>query len=213
MTSYLHDMDGTYTKMIKEDEGTRLSKVLLARMLLRRSGLNHDEKLHTLASCGHEYNLDKIRTALRLTYADANRDDARRRFSQTPKASPTTHKKPPFRRVKKHGINHLDALSEEDPHQEEHDQEEDDHEADNDEEDDDDQLVEGEQPEVKTKKVPTSTRMTNSSGRSSTKDSRPGRSSRARQKVGKNPLVVDEVDIDLPLQVHRKSRRSRRRRP
>ena len=121
MTSYLRDMDRTYTKMIKEGEGTRLSEVTLARRLLRRSGLNHDEQRHVLASFGHEYNLDRIRTALRLTYGDANRDDARRRFSQTPKASPTTHKKPPFRRFKKHGVNHLDALPEEDP-QDDHEQ-------------------------------------------------------------------------------------------
>ena len=146
MTSYLRDMDRTYTKMIKEDEGTRLSEVTLARRLLRRSGLNHDEQRHVLASCGHEYNLDKIRTALRLTYGDANRDGARRRFSQTPKASPT-HKKPPFRRFKKHGVNHMDALPEEDPHQEDHGQEEGDHEEDNDEEDDDEQPVEDERPE------------------------------------------------------------------
>ena len=95
--------------MIKEDEGTILSEVTLARRLLRRSGLNHDEQRHVLASCGHEYNLDKIRTALRLTYGDANRDDSRRRFSQAPSAAPTRkpgfggggNKKPPFRRFKK----------------------------------------------------------------------------------------------------------------
>ena len=54
-----------YTKMIKEDKGTKLSDVTLARRLLRRSGLNHDEQRHVLASCNHEYNLDKIKTALR----------------------------------------------------------------------------------------------------------------------------------------------------
>ena len=69
MTSYLRDMDRTYTKRIKEDEGTRLSEATLARKLLRRSGLKHDEKRHVLASCGHEYNHDKTRTALRLTNA------------------------------------------------------------------------------------------------------------------------------------------------
>ena len=149
MTAYLRDMDRTYTKMIKEDEGTRLSEVTLARRLLRRSGLNQDEQRHVLASCGHQYDLEKIRTALRLTYGDANRDDSKRRFSQTAKASPstTTHRKPPFRRFKKHGVNHLDALSEEDPHQEEHEHEEDDHEAEDDDEDDDDQPVEDEPAE------------------------------------------------------------------
>ena len=88
MTSYLRDVGRTYTKMIKEDEGTRLSEVTLARRLLPRSGLNHDEQRHVLASCGHEYNLDKIRTALRLTYGDANRDDSRRCFPQAPSAAP-----------------------------------------------------------------------------------------------------------------------------
>ena len=72
MTSCLRNMDRTYTKMINEDEEARLSEVTLARRLLRRSGLNHDEQRHVLASCGHEYNLDKIRTALRLIYGDAN---------------------------------------------------------------------------------------------------------------------------------------------
>ena len=129
MTSYLRDMDRTYTKMIKEDEGTRLSEVTLARRLLRRSCLNHDEQRHVLASCGHEYNLDKIRTALRLTYGDENRDYSRRRFSQASSAAPTRkpgfgggrNKRPPFRRFKKHSVNHLDALPEEDP-QDDHEQ-------------------------------------------------------------------------------------------
>ena len=84
MTAYVRDMDRTYTKMIKEDDGTKLSEVTLARRLLRRSCLNHDEHRHVLASCNHEYNLDKIKTALRLTYGDASRDDSKRRFSQTP---------------------------------------------------------------------------------------------------------------------------------
>ena len=61
MTSCLCDMERTYTKMTKRNEGTRLSEVTLARQLLRRSGLNHDEQSQVLASCGHKYNLDKIR--------------------------------------------------------------------------------------------------------------------------------------------------------
>ena len=91
----------------------------------------------------------QVRTALRLTYGDANRDDSKRRFSQTAKASPTSHshKKPLFRRFKKHGVDHLDTLPEENPHQEEHDHEEIEHEAEDDGEDDDDQPVEEEQPE------------------------------------------------------------------
>ena len=52
------------------------------------------DQRHVLASCGHEYNLDKIRTALRLTYGDANRDDSRRRFSQAPSAAPTRSHRP-----------------------------------------------------------------------------------------------------------------------
>ena len=116
MSAYIRDMDRTYTKMVKEDEGTRLSEVTLARRLLRRSGLNQDEQRHVLASYGHQYDLDKIRTALRLTYGDAYRDDSKRRFFQAAKASPTSHshKKQPFRRFNKHGVNHLDTLPEED---------------------------------------------------------------------------------------------------
>ena len=81
MISYFRDMDLTYTKMIKKDEGTRLSEVTLARELLRRPGLNQDEQRNFLASCGHQYDLDQIRIALRLTYGDANRDDSKRRLS------------------------------------------------------------------------------------------------------------------------------------
>ena len=153
MTSYLRDMDGTYTKMIKEDEGTRLSEVTLVRRLLRRSGLNQDEYRYVLASCGRQYDLDKILSALRLTYGNANRDHSKRRFSQTAKDSPTPRKKPaflqkpPFRRFKKHGVNHIDTLLEEDAHHEEHDHEEDEHEADDDDDDEHEQPVEDEQSE------------------------------------------------------------------
>ena len=148
-------MDRTYTKMIKEDEGTRLSEVTLARRLLRRSGLNHDEQRHVLASCGHEYNLDKIRTALRLTYGDANRDDSRRRFSQAPSAAPIRkpgfggggNKKPPFTRFQKHGVNQLDALPEEDP-QDDHEQvNEDQDEEDHGDGEDEEQQDDDEQPD------------------------------------------------------------------
>ena len=94
MTAYLRDMGRTYTKMAKEDESTKLSDVTLARHLLRRSGLNHDEQRHVPASCNHEYNLDKIKTALRLTYGDASRDDSKRRFSQAPGNSNLHARKP-----------------------------------------------------------------------------------------------------------------------
>ena len=80
MTAYLRDMDRTYTKMIKEDEGTKLSYVKLTYRLLRRSGLNHSEQRHVLANCNHEYNLEKIKTDLCLIFGDVSRDESKRRF-------------------------------------------------------------------------------------------------------------------------------------
>ena len=74
MTSYFRDMDRTYTKMIKEDEGTKLSDVTLALRLLRRSGLNEDGQRHLLANCSHQYDLEEIKVTLRLTFGDASRD-------------------------------------------------------------------------------------------------------------------------------------------
>ena len=55
-------------------------------------------------------------------------------------------------------------------------------------------------------------RMKISSGRSSTRDSKLARSSRARRKVGRNQQAVDEVDPADPPQVPPTSRTSRRRR-
>jgi hypothetical protein len=92
MMSYPREMDRTYTKMIKEDHGTRLSDVILARRLLRRSGFNADEQRHVLASCSHEYDLAKIETVLRLTYGDAAKDDSRRRFAQHHSGNHKPHK-------------------------------------------------------------------------------------------------------------------------
>ena len=103
----------------------------------------------------YEYNLDKIRIALRLIYGDANRDNFRRRFSQAPSAAPTRkpgfggggNKKPPFRRFKKHGVSHLDALPEEDP-QDGHEQvDEDQDEEDHDDGEDEEQQDDDEQPD------------------------------------------------------------------
>ena len=136
MSAYLRDMDRTYTKMIKEDEGTRLYDVTLARRLLRRSGLNHDEQRHVLASCEHKYDLEKIRTALRLTYGDANRDDSKRRFSQAPAAASRrpgghgghggAHKKQFARKFKRFGVNNADVLGDDDPHEEDSEQDDED---------------------------------------------------------------------------------------
>ena len=125
MTAYLRDMDRTYTKKIKEDEGTKLSEVMLARRLLRRSGLNHDEQRHILAGCNHEYNLVKIKTAPHLTYGDASLDDSKRRFSLAPGNNNLPARKPVggghgghhkkntgFKKFKMYGANYLDSLPE-----------------------------------------------------------------------------------------------------
>jgi hypothetical protein len=143
MMSYLREVDRTYTKMIKEDHGTRLSDVTLARRLLQRSGLNADEQRHVPASCNHEYDLMKIKTALRLTYGDAAKDDSRRRFAQNHANNNKPHKgqgkdpRRPFQKFKRHGVNLLDAIPDEALEQVEDEQHEDHDDGDHDEEDHD----------------------------------------------------------------------------
>ena len=157
MMSYLREMDRTYTKMIKEDQGTRLSDVTLARRLLRRSGLNADEQRHVLASCNHEYDLIKIKTALRLTYGDAAKDDSRRRFAQNHPHNNKMHKgqgkggKRTFQKFKRHGVNFLDAIPDDTLDQVEDEDREDHDDGDHDDEDPDegahDEVHDGEDDE------------------------------------------------------------------
>ena len=200
--------------IIKEHEGTRLSEATLARKLLRRSGLKHDEKRHVLASCGHEYNHDKIRTALRLTnamrtattpgVASLRRPRLHRLLTRSRpsggsrSAASTTSTHFPKKIIKtimnkltKINLKKITVTA---------------------------RMMNNKMMmnslTKKMKKVQTSTRTTSSSGRSSTKVSKLARSSRAHRRVGRSQLVEDEVDTDdLPSQVHRSSRRSRRRRP
>ena len=89
MIAYLRNMHRTYTKMLKEDKGTMVSNMSMARRILRRSGLSADEQRQVLSSCGHVYDMDKIKDALRLTFGDAHKDDRKRPFS-THRPSPTT---------------------------------------------------------------------------------------------------------------------------
>ena len=81
MVAYLREMHRLYTRMIKEDKGTMISDTSMARRILRRSGLSADEQRQVLSSCGHVYDMDKIKDALRLTYGDAHKDDKRRPFA------------------------------------------------------------------------------------------------------------------------------------
>ena len=87
MISYMRELQRACHKMLKADEGTLISHQSMARRVLRRSGLTTDEQRQVLSSCGHEYDLDKIKDALRLTYGDAHRDDHKRPFSRQGQAS------------------------------------------------------------------------------------------------------------------------------
>ena len=81
MIAHLHNIHRTYTKMLKEDKGTTISDTSMARRILRRSNLSADEQRQVLSSCGHVYDMDKIKDALRLTYGDAHKADCKRPFA------------------------------------------------------------------------------------------------------------------------------------
>ena len=72
MVAYLREHQKAYLKMLKEDGGTRLSDQHLAVRILRRSGLSHEEQRQVLAACDNVHDLDKIRTALSITWGDAH---------------------------------------------------------------------------------------------------------------------------------------------
>ena len=81
MIAYLRNIHRTYTKMLKEDKGTMVSDTSMARRILRRTGLSADEQRQVLSSCGHVYDMEKIKDALRLTHGDAHKDDRKRPFA------------------------------------------------------------------------------------------------------------------------------------
>ena len=80
MVAYLREHQKAYLKMLKEDGGTKLSDQHMAVRILRRSGLNQDEQRQVLAACNNIHDLDKIKTALSITWGDAHKDDHRRPF-------------------------------------------------------------------------------------------------------------------------------------
>ena len=83
MVAYLREHQKAYLKMVKEDGGTKLSDQHLAVRILRRSGLSHEEQRQALAACDNIHDLDKIKTALSITWGDAHKDDHRRPFYNT----------------------------------------------------------------------------------------------------------------------------------
>ena len=56
-----------------EDGGSSIfgCDMSMARRILRRSGLSTDEQRQVLSSCGHTYDIGKIKDALHLTFGDA----------------------------------------------------------------------------------------------------------------------------------------------
>ena len=113
-----------------------ISNQSMARRVLRRSGFSHKEQRQVLSSRGHEYDLDKIKDALRLTYGDAHKDDHKRPFSrsqgQTSKGQQGGFRKKFFR--KRHGAHVMESI----PEQEQDDYEYDDYEYEYDEDWEDD---------------------------------------------------------------------------
>ena len=114
MIAYLRNMHRTYTKMPKEDKGTMISDMSMARRILRRSGLSADEQRQVLSSRGHVYDVDKIKDALRLTFGDAHKVDRKRPFA-TRNAFPNNNGKKGGSkswRPRKFGTNHVDPTPE-----------------------------------------------------------------------------------------------------
>ena len=119
MVAYMRDMQRAYHRMLKEDQGTVISNTSMARRLLRRSGLTLEEQRQVLSSCGHDYDLDKIKDALRLTYGDTHKDDHRRPFHRGASSSSSNNHgnfnrknfRKPFKR--RFGTNAMDTVNEE----------------------------------------------------------------------------------------------------
>ena len=115
----MRDMQRAYHRMLKEDQGTVISNTSMARRLLRRSGLTLEEQRQVLSSCGHDYDLDKIKDALRLTYGDTHKDDHRRPFHRGASSSSSNNHgnfnrknfRKPFKR--RFGTNAMDTVNEE----------------------------------------------------------------------------------------------------
>ena len=53
MVAYLGEMHRSYTRMLKEDEGTMISDASMARRILRRSGLTHEDRKSTRLNSSH----------------------------------------------------------------------------------------------------------------------------------------------------------------
>ena len=60
MIAYFSNMHRTYTKMLKEDKGTMISKMSIARRILRCSGFSADEQRKVPSLCGHVYDMGYV---------------------------------------------------------------------------------------------------------------------------------------------------------
>ena len=80
MEDYLTRLTVARRNAQKEDPGTSYSELATARKMLRCSGLSKSEQRQVLSAAGATWQLDKIRGALKLMYADTHFEDKHRPY-------------------------------------------------------------------------------------------------------------------------------------
>ena len=78
MEEYIMELKASKIELVREDPGSDISDVSMARRMLRRSGLMLNEQRLVLSAAGAKWDLPAIESALRLMYHDAHNDDRRR---------------------------------------------------------------------------------------------------------------------------------------
>ena len=78
----------------KEDPGSDISEISMARRMLRRSGLTSVEQRLVLSAAGAKWDLPAIEGALRLMFSDDHHDDRKRAPKGAGKSS--SHARPPY---------------------------------------------------------------------------------------------------------------------
>jgi hypothetical protein len=78
MEEYLLELKQVKNMLKKEDPGSDISDISMARRTLRRSGLTMVEQRLVLSAAGAKWDLDAIESALRLMFNDAHHEDRKR---------------------------------------------------------------------------------------------------------------------------------------
>ena len=83
MEEYLMELKQAKALLQREDPGSDISEISMARRMLRRAGLTITEQRLVLSAAGAKWELDPIESALRLMYHDVHLDN-RKRHSAKP---------------------------------------------------------------------------------------------------------------------------------